>query len=81
MRLFFLNDLGYFLKGLFLTDLLAGNMLMLLFTSVSVKAQDIHLAAFGTGTKPTFELFREAGRGRFFVIVMSPNLVIPVIVI
>ena len=33
-----------FLKGLFLTDSLVGYMLTLLFTSVSVKAQDIHRA-------------------------------------
>ena len=32
-----------FLKGLFLTDSLVGYMLTLLFTSVPVKAQDIHL--------------------------------------
>ena len=32
-----------FFKGLFLTDSLVGDMLTLLFTSVSVKAQDIHL--------------------------------------
>ena len=32
-----------FFKGLFLTDSLVGYMLTLLFTSVSVKAQDIHL--------------------------------------
>ena len=41
----FFNDLGFF-KGLFLTDSLIGYMLTLLFTSVSVKAKDIHLAAF-----------------------------------
>ena len=35
----------FFLKGLFLTDSLVGYMLTLLFTSVSVKAQDIYLAA------------------------------------
>ena len=39
----FFNDLGFFFKGLFLTDSLVGYMLTLLFTSVSVKAQDIHL--------------------------------------
>ena len=32
-----------FLKGLFLTDSLVGYMLTLLFTSVLVKSQDIHL--------------------------------------
>ena len=35
-----------FLKGLFLTDSLVGYMLTILFTSVSVKVQDIHFAAF-----------------------------------
>ena len=33
----------FFLKGLFLTDSLVGYMLTLLFTLVSLKAQDIHL--------------------------------------
>ena len=33
----------FFFKGLFLSDSLIGYMLTLLFTSVSVKAQDIHL--------------------------------------
>ena len=35
--------IGFFLKGLFLTNSLVGYMLTLLFTSASVKAQDIHL--------------------------------------
>ena len=51
------NDLGFFFKGLFLTDSLIGYMLTLLFTSVLVKAKDIHRAANASTPVNNYSLF------------------------